>query len=234
MLKVKKIIDDMFYKTGINALLFKTGIRYSLGETTGEFFWIVLQLLLHEVKPKCLLEFGSGRSSYYLAEYAKYSGATFLSFEQSRSFMYRTMLGFRLALLPTTAHLRHLPVSGKHEGYREDVFYRIVQKDLRDGQKADFVFVDGPVGDEGRALHFFKPFESSFGDIKLAIVDDVHRPNSLEVAEWAKDRWGLNQCVFRYLRSAKLAILSTVPVEELLESSYKNFMADFLKSRSSE
>lgn len=231
LIKVKEIIDQLFYKTGVNALLFKTGVRYTIEKTTGDFFWIILQLLLHEVKPKCLLEFGSGRSSYYLAEYAKYSGATFLTFEQNRFFMYNLMLGFRMALLPAMAHLRHLPISGKHGGYREDVFCRIVQEDLQNGQKADFIFVDGPIGDEGRALRFFQPFESSFGNLKLAIVDDVHRPNSFEVAEWIKNKWSLNQYVFRYGRSGKMAILSTMPIEQLLETSCKNFMADFLKSK---
>ena len=80
---------------------FKSFVDHSTGlltwETKSYEIWLVLQNLLYLLKPKTLLEFGSGRSTNYLAEYALKFGAKFISIEEHFYYCLKVNLTLKLS-----------------------------------------------------------------------------------------------------------------------------------------
>lgn len=148
-------------------------------------FWLLLQNLLYLLEPKTILELGSGRSTYYFADFVKYRGAAFLSVEQSASFARRMDLGLRLALLPGGL-VKRVPV--KDGWYCLDKLRGCVDKALPGG--LEFLFIDGPEGPDGlrrtptprSAPQFFDFLAPRIAPVKCILVDDVHIPEVLAVS----------------------------------------------------
>jgi hypothetical protein len=64
-------------------------------------FWVMMELLLLKTRPRCIAEFGSGRSTSVLAGYAHARGADFFGFEDNAAFVRRVRAGLHGALLPS-------------------------------------------------------------------------------------------------------------------------------------
>jgi len=73
--------------------------------------WLILQNLLYLVKPETLVEFGSGRSTHYLAEYALKNSAKLLSFEQHLYYCLKVNLGLKFSFLPSGL-VKYAPIIG--------------------------------------------------------------------------------------------------------------------------
>jgi predicted O-methyltransferase YrrM len=142
--------------------------------------WTVLMALLALVRPRTIVELGSGRSTSYLADYAKKADARFASIEQNRFYVRKVRRGMRNSFLdPRYVHYVPLADDGWYDGER---LRRAVDF------PCDLLFVDGPVGvDEAlgtgrrnieRALAWLRAAAASS---RAIIVDDVHRRSNLEL-----------------------------------------------------
>lgn len=140
--------------------------------------WMLLQSLLYLIRPKVLVEFGSGRSTYYLSEYAFKYHATLVSFEQHRFYYHKINKGLELSFLPTGV-VKHAPL---HRGWYD---LNKVLKHLEMIDPIDFFFYDGPAtpsGGDRSAECFFEHIVPRLKNVKLMIVDDIHREKENHIA----------------------------------------------------
>lgn len=167
--------------------LFVTGRLQSMGvQTWGTKsfeFWTLLTAALWVVRPRSLLELGSGRSTSYLAEYAMKEGVPFVSVEQSRGFVRRVRRGLRASFVDDR-FVHHVPIAPSR-WYDVEVLDRLVTF------ACECVFVDGPVGAQEKLGDAVRDYEVARAWLKkaapalrLLIIDDVHRRENLEMLEW--------------------------------------------------
>jgi len=141
-------------------------------------FWTALMVTLQTIRPKAIVELGSGRSSSYLAEYAQKTGAEFVSIEQNRHFARRIRLGMKFSFLDHSyIHMVDLDRDG---WYKQETLNSILPS------HCDFLFIDGPVGwqeslgcgtrSNARARQWMK---KQLLECKGVITDDVHRRSNL-------------------------------------------------------
>jgi hypothetical protein len=181
--------------------LFVTARLHSLGvQTWGTKsfeFWALLTAGLWVVRPRSLVELGSGRSTSYLAEYAMKEGVPFVSAEQSRSFARRIRRGLRASFVDDR-FVHHVPI-GALRWYDVEVLDRLVPF------AAECVFVDGPVGAQERLGHAVRDCDVARAWLKKAapaprflVIDDVHRRENLEMLEWLTRANGLQTLFLSY------------------------------------
>jgi hypothetical protein len=144
--------------------------------------WVLLCAVLSRVRPRGVVELGSGRSTSYLAEYAVKANVPFASIEQNWFYAIKIRRGLRNSLLPAR-FVHHVPLApdGWYDGAR---LHRIVDF------ACDCLFVDGPVGvDEdlgngrragARAQAWLRQAAATS---RVIIVDDVHRRANLELLQ---------------------------------------------------
>ncbi len=136
--------------------------------------WSVLVAALAIVRPKSILELGSGRSTSYLGEYAAKSGVVLVSLEQNWFYVRKVRRGLQRGFLdPSCVHYAPLDADG---------WYSASALDSLTDRPFDMVFVDGPVGVEdgmgpgqranARALEWLARVGRQ---ARLLVVDDVHR-----------------------------------------------------------
>lgn len=155
--------------------------------TKGYEVWLIVQHLLLVLRPQAIIEFGSGRSTDYLAEYAHKSGCALMSIEENRIFVGKINLALRL-LMTRTDVVHYVPV--KNAWYDHDRFARLL------GQfgPADFVFIDGPVDRPGRdraAIEHHLDRLVDRAEVKLILLDDTQRPEVRALALRIAQRLGL-------------------------------------------
>lgn len=63
-------------------------------------FWLILQELLYLVEPKTIVEFGSGRSTSYIAEYIHKFGGNYISFEQHLYYYFKFNIALSFFFFP--------------------------------------------------------------------------------------------------------------------------------------
>jgi len=102
---------------------------------------MILQMLLYFSKPRTIVEFGSGRSTHYFAEYALKKEAKFLSVEQNIFYFLRNRVGLQLAFLPGNV-ISYVRLSGVW--YSEKKLQK--EMDKREIDTVEFLFIDGPGG----------------------------------------------------------------------------------------
>jgi hypothetical protein len=140
-------------------------------------FWTFLMVLLALVRPKSVVELGSGRSTSYLTEYAMKEGIPFASIEENRFYVARNRLGLRHGFL-SDGYLHHVP-TGDDGWYRVEELNRVVDF------PCELLFVDGPT-------EYFAPgsrtterslkwLAAASVTSKVLIVDDVDRRSNLEM-----------------------------------------------------
>lgn len=144
--------------------------------TKGIHFWALLGAILVKARPTSVLEFGSGRSTTFLADYAVRHQAPFVAIEQSAVWHRKAMSDLRFMDV-RGEHVHHVPVVKQPDGSSWYDCGKV--EDLIAGRAFDLAFIDGPVGDtrknaRGRAIVAEAARES-----RLIILDDVHRDYNL-------------------------------------------------------
>jgi hypothetical protein len=140
-------------------------------------FWTLLVVLLALVRPKSIVELGSGRSTSYLTEYAMKKGARYASIEQNAFYVAKIKRGLRNSFLGDR-YVHHVPIA-------RDGWYEAEALDRVAAFPCELLFVDGPAGPAAlqratrlneRSLRWLKAAAASS---KVVIVDDVHRRSIL-------------------------------------------------------
>jgi len=144
--------------------------------------WTFLLALLALVRPRAIVELGSGRSTSYLTEYAMKSGAPFASIEQNRFYAAKIRRGLRNSFL-SGRYVHHVPLA-------DDGWYDTARLRRAVEFPCDFLFVDGPVGFDEALGRGRRHVERSVGWLRAAaatsrivMVDDVHRRGNLALFE---------------------------------------------------
>lgn len=138
-------------------------------------FWTLLMVMLQVLRPRDIAEFGSGRSSSFLGEYAMKTGARYVSVEESTR--YALMMTGALTLgLVDPAPIRLVPL-------RADGWYDQVALERTIDFQPDMLFIDGPTKVAGhrsieRAMAMHRRLLPT---VRLLVVDDVHRHDVLEL-----------------------------------------------------
>jgi hypothetical protein len=137
-------------------------------------FWTLLSAALWLVRPRSIVELGSGRSTQYLADYAMKESISFVSVEQSSRWARRVRRGLTAALVAGD-FVHHVPVA-PNGWYDRDRLDGLVRSPF------EALFVDGPVGvqeglgsatrDNAVAREWFARMTPA---IRLLIIDDTHR-----------------------------------------------------------
>ena len=143
-------------------------------------FWTLLAATLWIVRPRSILELGSGRSTSYLGDYAQKEGAAFVSIEQNWPFARRFRFALRAGFVdPGCVH--HVPVK---EGW-----YDLARVQRLAPKPCELLYVDGPVGAQeshGAASRTnadaVRWLVSVAAESSAVVVDDLQRPANLDLA----------------------------------------------------
>ena len=165
--------------------------------------WLILQNLLYLTRPQALVEFGAGRSTNYLAEYAAKFSATLVSFEQNLPFCRKVNTCLKLSFLPSDA-VKYAPI--KKDWYDLDV----VKKHLSELQDIDFLFLDGPVGfdEENRGSQkFYTEVVPYLKKLKLVVIDDVQYKECDEQANFLVKKFNMKRYDVGYNQTNTIAFL---------------------------
>jgi hypothetical protein len=152
-------------------------------------FWLILQQLLYLVEPKTIVEFGSGQSTNYIAEYVHKFGGNYISFEQHLYYYLRFNIALSFLFLPW-GFIRYAPLKG--DWYNE----KAIKKNLQDVKNIEFLFYDGPaeLGKVRRdSKMFFKVIPPLLEKVKVIVVDDVHRNHENMIADYLKETYHLKR-----------------------------------------
>jgi predicted O-methyltransferase YrrM len=183
--------------------------------------WLILQTELYLIQPRVMVEFGSGRSTNYLAEYAYKQGARLISIEEHA--VYATMVNrvLRDSFLPNDV-VHHVPV---HDDWYD---VRQVEYLLRPlAGTIDFLFLDGPcnVGQGKRSSQAFGTcVVPMLGSLRMAVVDDVHRPECDATARRFTEDFGMIRQDVAYGKASWIAFLHSTDVASDLA-----LLPDFLR-----
>jgi len=159
-------------------------MRYHAGTkmwpTKGYDIWVFLQILLYKIKPSSLIEFGAGRSTNYLAEYALKNNAEFVSIEQNNNYVKKIKNGLTNSML-SDEFIHRVPIVNKHTWFDTSKLDKIIHF------KPEFVLIDAPGGGLNRGLRNCKSgnayIKNLISDAKIVIVDDTHREDVLEASK---------------------------------------------------
>jgi hypothetical protein len=143
-------------------------------------FWTLLMVILAVVRPKSIVELGSGRSTSYLAEYAIKQAIPFASIEQNSIYARKIKRGLKNSFLDP-GYLHHVPLD-------QDGWYQLDELNRLVTDRCEFLFVDGPVGAQeaiGRGVRRSERSDqwltAAAATSKVVIVDDVHRKSNLDM-----------------------------------------------------
>jgi predicted O-methyltransferase YrrM len=143
-------------------------------------FWTLLMVILAVERPKSIVEFGSGRSTSYLAEYAMKQGIPYASIEQNPVYARSVKRGLSNSFLDPR-YLHHIPIA-EDGWYEAEPLNRVVTA------ACELLFIDGPVGAQESIGKGVRSCERSDRWLAAAaatstvlIVDDVHRRPNLEM-----------------------------------------------------
>jgi predicted O-methyltransferase YrrM len=144
-------------------------------------FWTLLAATLSIVRPRSILELGSGRSTSYLGDYAQKERAAFVSVEQSRGFARRLRVALRAGFVDPRC-VRHVPVRGG--------WYDLGRVQRIAPRPCELLFVDGPVGEQEALGPASRTHDEAVRwlasiavDARAVVVDDLQRPGNLGVAQ---------------------------------------------------
>jgi len=204
-------------------------------------FWTLLMVILAVVRPRSIVELGSGRSTSYLAEYAMKQDVPYASIEQNRVYARKIRRGLKNSFLDP-GYLHHVPI-GEDGWYQLDDLSRAIK------DPCEFLFVDGPVGAQeaiGRGVRRCersdKWLAAAAATSKVVIVDDVHRKSNLELfvallsgSEHLRPMY-LNYYVQKIPNVVAIAILSSWygTVADVCKQVRIDFVTDYSSDKCSE
>lgn len=160
------------YRAGFVAARSGQGVVYNplperVWPTTSFEFWVFLMALLQRVRPECIVELGSGRSTVFLSEYASKYHKPFVSVDQSGAWSTLSNTLARFGNI-TEQYVHHVPLS-------DDGFYQ--EEGLREilPPSPDFLFLDGPNGarDATRQTELYRRLAES---ARVVVLDDLQIP----------------------------------------------------------
>jgi predicted O-methyltransferase YrrM len=147
----------------------QNGVRYvplpdRIWATKSHEFWVLLGALLHRLKPESILEFGSGRSSIYLSEYASKQKKCYVSIDNNEKWaMVHRLIARYGSIENDFFHFISLDSKGY---YDENEVRKVISK------PPDFVFLDGPNQDRsGLMQHKYTLGLCEQADV--IIIDDL-------------------------------------------------------------
>jgi hypothetical protein len=179
--------------------------------------WLLIQNLLFLTKPLKILEFGSGRSTNYLSEYAYKNNSDFISLEHNFYFYLRVKLGLNFSFL-NPEYVKYVPL--------KDKWYNtaILEKLLKDYKNIDFFYIDGPSNSffEDRDPQIFYDYILPKLNVKIILIDDTHWENGAIMAEKLSQILNLTRYDVEYkagITDNKLSLLfdkrSIIQIEKL-------------------
>jgi hypothetical protein len=146
--------------------------------TKGISFWAMLSAILIKTNPKSILEFGGGRSTTFLADYAFRFKKLGVTIEESEAWhkkilndlSFMDIQGYAVHLAPLSKGNTNLP------WYDFDIVDRVI-----DGRAFDLVFIDGPAYMPYRSnLRGQSTIRAAAREARLVICDDVQQPDELK------------------------------------------------------
>lgn len=164
-------------------------------------FWTVLMAALALVRPRSILELGSGRSTSYLAEYALKQGVPLASIEQSRAYWRHVRRGLANSFLDPR-YVHYVPLD-------ESRWYDVARLEAVVPRPCECLFIDGPVGVQeelgpGRrdSPHARRWLEEIMRSCRLVVFDDVHRRSNLKLLRELLDGLNLHSLYLSYVPHA--------------------------------
>lgn len=165
--------------------------------------WLILQNLLYLIQPEKLIEFGSGRSTNYLVEYAYKFGKKVLSIEQNYRFYKINNRGLKFSFLPSNI-VKYAPIKGNW--YDEAK----VKKYLDAMKGFDFLLYDGPAEfttANRNSKKFYDLVVPALDNIKMIVIDDTHRKESESQAKYLAEKFNLVRYDMDYNKTNTLTFL---------------------------
>lgn len=140
--------------------------------------WLLIQNILNEFQPNKLIEFGSGRSTSFLAEFSEKENKKFLSIEQNLAFSKMVKKGLEIANLKADV-VKHIAI--KYDWYDINKLKKISLSSY------DFILIDGPGGafnkgdrNSKNGIDFIK---SICNEGTILIFDDTQRDDVCSVMD---------------------------------------------------
>lgn len=168
--------------------------------------WVLLQNILFLVRPKKILEFGAGRSTNYLSEYAFKNNAEYISIEHTLYYYFKIKEGLKLSFT-NTEYLKYVPL---------DVDWyniKILDKFLKNYDDIDFFYLDGPTNCLNKRRDpqlFYDYILPKLKNIKVILIDDTQWSHGIQTADKLVKHYGLIRFDVGYMAgssSNKLTLL---------------------------
>lgn len=201
--------------------------RTPLWATKSYEIWLLLQNILFLTKPKRILEYGSGRSTSYLSEYAFKNNAILISIEHNFYYYLKVKIGLNLSFLYPD-YLKYVPL--------QDGWYNIKKLDnyLSDFEDIDFFYLDGPSNiyfEERDPEIFYKYMIPKLNNIKVVLIDDTHIENCNILTQKITSKLNLIRYDADYMAGItknKLSILLDKNSDKLLAESMPDYLKELL------
>lgn len=140
--------------------------------------WLLIQNTLNEFQPNNLIEFGSGRSTSFLAEFSEKENKKFISIEQNFAFSKMVKKGLKIANLKEDV-VKHISI--KHDWYDINKLKKLSLS------SCDFILIDGPGGAFNKGNRNSKNgmdyIKSICNKKTILIFDDTHRDDVRSVMD---------------------------------------------------
>jgi predicted O-methyltransferase YrrM len=195
--------------------------------TKGGAFWTLLGAILLRARPASILEFGGGRSTTVLADYAVRQRVPLLCIEQSDEWRRKIEDDLRFMHIHRAGLVHHVPLAPT--GSRGPGWYDPARvRALLAGRAFDLVFLDGPQGGARRNPEGQAVVAEAAREARLIIVDDVHRPYNLAVFRRLTERMG-PRSHFYFTYGNNLLGLASEVWEPVVRSSLRHLELPVLK-----
>ncbi len=152
--------------------------RFDYPETDEWVLWgatmRLLGRLVEVVKPRRVIEFGSGRSTVVLAAVAHEHGGKVLSFDHNARFARQTAEALKAHGLEETACVAHRRLTLRRYGFKLLPFYALRWAEFPDFEQCEVALIDGPPGWIGREATIYELFPQ-LAPGAWVVVDDTNR-----------------------------------------------------------
>lgn len=152
--------------------------RFDFPETDEWVLWgatmRLLGRLVEIVRPRRVIEFGSGRSTVVLATVVREYGGKVLSFDHNARFARQTAQALKARGLEEVACVAHRRLTLRRYGFKLLPFYAIRWAEFPDFQQCEVALVDGPPGWIGREATIYELFPRLAPGASV-VVDDMNR-----------------------------------------------------------
>ncbi|MCB1866935.1 MAG: hypothetical protein KDG50_16085 [Chromatiales bacterium] len=128
-------------------------------------WWVLLAAMLHQLRPECMLELGSGRSTIYLSEYATKCDKILVAADENPAWVAAGNMIANLGGLRTDC-IHHVAIRERDGYYDMDRVRGLLPC------SPDFLYIDGPLGTRDGLLSDPYMRELCAG-ARIVILDDI-------------------------------------------------------------